>query len=112
MKLKATLVLLIWTAPLVTPLIPAQIECEMVCCCMVADVCPSAGVAPVCPAMASGAAEHSLPVVPAALTKGGASPAKTVLQTVIGSQGHDFPLDGIINPAPLRLFSRFVPLII
>ncbi|MEE9162063.1 MAG: hypothetical protein V3U35_03740 [Candidatus Neomarinimicrobiota bacterium] len=112
MKLKATLVLLIWTAPLVTPLIPAQAECEMTCCGMAGEVCPSAGVAPDCLAMATGAAEHTLPVVPAALTKGGANPAIIVLQSVNGHQAHDFPLDGIINPAPLRLSLRFIPLII
>ena len=58
MNLKAALVLLVWIAPLVTPLLPAHSVCEAACCVAAEDLCHQESSNQDCTAMTEGIAGH------------------------------------------------------
>ena len=112
MKIKATLVLLVWIAPLVTPLLPAHSACDANCCVAVEDLCHQESSHQDCPAMTEGIAGHPIPIARAPVPKSSGGPASGFSTIANAHLGHEFAGTIPVEPALSNLAPRFLPLII
>lgn len=65
MKVRSTIVLILWVASLSAPLISLHAdECDMACCAMTENACPMEESGEKCPGMQTGTPIHPVPAVP------------------------------------------------
>ena len=112
MKLKATFALLIWIAPLVSPLLPSQAACESACCMVEVYACCSDISMRACSGMDAEVAPHAVLVVVAPQYRSDALPAYSVLYTTGTSASRPFALSGRADFARSFHPPQFIPLLI
>ncbi len=94
MKLKATFALLIWIAPLASPLLPSQAGCESACCMVEVGACHSEMFMWACAAMDASVAPLAVPAVVAPHYMSHALPPYSVRYTAGSSANRPLALSG------------------
>ena len=112
MKLKATIALLIWIAPLVSPLLSSQADCESPCCMVEVCACHSEMSMPTCSTMDVEVAPHTVPAVASPQYKSAALPTYSVLYRAGTSANRPLPLSGRAEFARILPSPQFIPLLI
>jgi len=112
MKLKAIFALLIWIAPLASPLLPSQAACESACCIVEVDACCSDMSMRACSALDADVAPHAVSAVVAPQYRSDALPVYSVLYTTGTSASRPFALSGKANFARTSHPPQFIPLLI
>ena len=94
MNPKATFALLVWIAPLVSPLLPSQADCESPCCMVEVGVCHSEMSMQACFAVDVEVVPHTVPAVVAPQYKSAALPTYSVRYTAGASANRPLALSG------------------
>ena len=112
MNPKATFALLVWIAPLVSPLLPSQADCESPCCMVEVGVCHSEMSMQACFAMDVEVAPHAVPAVVSPQYKSAALPTYSVLYPAGASASLAFALTGRVDFARTFHPPQLIPLLI
>ena len=112
MKLKAPIALLIWIAPLASPLLPSQADCESPCCMVEVGTCLSEMSMAACSTMDIEAAPHTVPAVVGPQNKSAALPTYSMLYLAGASANRTFALTGRDDIAGILAPPQFIPLLI
>ena len=112
MNLKATCALLIWLAPLASPLLPSQAACESACCMAGMDACTSDMTMQACSGMDAEEAPHAVPAVVAPQFRSDALHATSVPTTAGTSMSQPCALSGRAGFARGFHPPQFIPLLI
>ena len=112
MNFKATTALLIWIAPLASPLLPSQADCMSRCCMVKVGTCLSEMSMQACSNMDIDVAPQPVPAVVAPQYKCAGLPTYSVLYLAGGCAYRIFALTGGADFARILLPPQLIPLLI